>query len=913
LKKSIAIFKRDLQRLLHNPIALAIALGVCVVPCLYAWLNIASNWDPYENTSTVPVAVVSEDKPVELADMGEICVGDMMLEELEKNDKIGWQFPKTQKEAIDNVKTGTYYAAIIIPDDFTASLTGVLEGKTDKAHLKYYVNEKANAIAPKVTDTGASTLETTVDEQFVAVAGEVIATKLGGIADKLAGKLDNAADSIATALAEARTALDNVDGKLDGLSQKLADAQTALSDASDKLNGLSGRGAEAADAVANALDGFDQTRTNANNLLVDISTALGNSSSSIASISSQTSYDVSALAGDIAYAQSQVNAAITQLENDLTDNEALTAKVTETLSVVQSLDHQGDAGAIQIQADLEQQLTAERSILVNISSEQAAKLDELRGIASRLQAAAEEVRDLSQSVDERVQNATSALQAAQADIVGVDLNEVNVALDSFVAVAAQLETAMRLVDPVISQTVDVAQQLSNTLGQTDDALASTRTSLGELTKSVDALSKELEVIRASEAWTVLKSMATTNPEGVKDFLSAPVTVSENRLYPVENYGTGVAPFFTSVAIWVGGIALVAVFKLEVDDEKVGRVRPWQAYFGRWFLFVLLAALCAVVCCTGDLLLGIQCEYPVAFYLSAVVASFAFINVIFALSVAFKHLGKALAFTLIILQVPGSSGMYPIEMMPPFFRAIYPWLPFTYANDAMREAIAGFYNNNLAYNLFMLLLFVLPSILIGVTARSHLVNINSLFDRRLRETDHLMVVEPVELEDDRFRLATVVKAMHDPQEYREIFEERSAAFEASYSKLVARGVLALFVVPLVLFVLALMLDTKLPFIAGLAVALALIYSYLIVVEYFHDRIKRKRALTNLSPEELDEVLTNTLRDELMPYASIDAIIERRRNRHDTSVIGKVRQRVADRIDKAGDDSQIDADAKEGGDE
>ena len=523
------------------------------------------------------------------------------------------------------------------------------------------------------------------------------------------------------------------------------------------------------------------------------------------------------------------------------------------------------------------------------------------------------MRGLSRGVDSRVQNALTSLQNAQTEAVGNDLNEVNAALDSFVGVARQLEAAARLVDPTVEQTVNVANQLAETLGQTNDAVASTRTSLGELIGSVDSLMQELEVIRASDTWALLKVMASTNPAGVKEFLSAPVTVSENRLYPVDNYGSGVAPFFTSVALWVGGIALVAVFKLEVDEEEVGRVRPWQAYFGRWMLFVLLGTLCAIVCCTGDLLLGIQCEYPVAFFLSAIVAAFAFVNVIYSLSVAFKHLGKALAFLLIILQVPGSAGMYPIEMMPPFFQAIGPWLPFTYSNNAMREAIAGFYDGNLVYNLLMLLLFVVPSILVGVTARSHLVNINALFDRRLRETDHLMVSEPVAIEDDRFRLATLVKAMRDPKEYREVFDERSASFEASYTKLVARGVVALFVVPLTLFVLALALDTKLPFIGGLVVALAVIYSYLIVVEYFHDRIVRKRALTDLSSEELDEALTNTLRDELMPYAPIDAIIERRNRRREKSIIGKVHKRVAERRDQAEALDETDADASKGGDE
>lgn len=912
MSTSIAIFKRDLLRLLHNPIALVIALGVCIVPCLYAWLNIASNWDPYENTSTIPVAVVSQDKPVELEDMGSICVGDMMLEELAQNDKIGWVFPKTEEEEVlDRVKAGTYYAAIVIPEDFTANLTGVLDGKTDKAHLKYYVNEKVNAIAPKVTDTGASTVETTVDEQFIAVAGEVIAKKLGAAADKLTTGVGKGSNSIARALADARTELEGVDDELGGLSQTLTDAQSSLRDVSSKLDGLKGKGAEASASIDDAMSDFDQTRTNANNLMVQISSALGSGESSISSLSSQATYDISALTGDIAYAQAQVRAALAQLEDDLTDSQALAAQVSETLSVVQLLDPGDDEGAAETKELLEQQLSYEQDVLVNISEAQAAKLEELRDIAGRLESAAKEVRGLSQNVDATVQDAASTLSSAQAEAVGSDLSEISAALDSFVAVAKQLQVAAGLVDPAIAQTTDVAKQLANTLGKTNDALASTRTSLGILKTSVDDLEKELEIIRASDTWSFLNGISAADPAGVKEFLSAPVKVSKSSLYPVRNYGTGVAPFFTSVALWVGGIALVAIFKLEVDDEGVGRIRPWQAYFGRWLLFVVLGVLQAVVCCAGDLLLGIQCNYPVAFFLSAIVASFAFINIIFALSVAFKHLGKALAFTLIILQVPGSAGTYPIEMMPPFFQAIGPWLPFTYSNNAMREAIAGFSDGNLARNLLMLLLFVVPSLLVGVTARSHLVNINALFDRRLRETDHLMVTEPVPIADDRYRLATVVKALRDPEEYRALFEERASAFEAAYPTLISRGLVALVAIPLALFVLGLVVGAKLPLIAGLAVALTALYVYIIVVEYFHDRIVRKRTLVSLSPEELDEVLDKTLRDELLPYVSIDEILERRRRHWEAGLVSGVHQRVAERRAEGRD--HIDTETSEGGEE
>ncbi|MDO4797630.1 MAG: YhgE/Pip domain-containing protein [Coriobacteriales bacterium] len=877
MNTSVAIFKRDLIRLLRNPIAAVVALGVCIVPCLYAWINIAANWDPYENTSDIPVAVVNQDQTVEIDDVGTLCIGNTMVEALHENDKIGWQFV-SEDQALDGVRSGTYYAAIVIPADFTQSLTGVLNGDVQKAHLKYYVNEKVNAIAPKVTDTGASTIETQIDDQFVATVGKVVAQKLGGVADKLTGDVSDATQNIDRTLDEVRATLDSVDEKLEGLSASLRTAQDGLEGASAHLQGFEGVGENIANELGDTLDHLGQTRGKANQLVADINGALGNGGATIASLSSQANYDVSTIAGDLAQAQSQINAAIRTLENDLTDNQAMVSKLSAAQELVVKIEPTGQRG-IELQADLSKDLSTELDTLVQIGDQEAAKLEELRSIAQKLQDASEQIANLSSRLNDRVQSATEALQLTQTDTVSTCLSQVHSALDMFVEVAQELQTAARLVDPIIAQTASVLGDLAETTDMTSQAIEATRGSLGTLTQTVDDLSAELGAIRSSSAWDLVKSVTKTNPEGVEEFLSAPVSINEKALYPVANYAAGVAPFFTSLALWVGGIALVAIFKLEVDEDEIGRMRPWQAYFGRWMLFVLLGIITAVVCCTGDLILGIQCVEVWAFYLAAIVSSFVFVNIIFALSVAFKHLGKAIAFTLIILQVPGSAGMYPIEMMPPFFQAIGPWLPFTYSNNAMREAIAGFYGWNLAYNLCMLLLFVIPAILIGLTARSHLVNVNALFDKRLRETDHLMVSEPVAIEGNRYRLASIVKSIYSPQEYREVVEERSAAFESAYPGLVRRGVRALILLPLALFVLMLIVDAPLPLIACLVVALIAIYAYLILVEYFHDRIAHKLMLTDYSPEELQAVMNDALRDELLPYAPIDVIIDRRRARQE----------------------------------
>lgn len=891
MKTSLAILRRDLLRLLHNPIALVVAIGVCVVPCLYAWINIAGNWDPYQNTGDIRVAVVNEDAAVDVADMGEICVGDMLIEKLKDNDAIGWQFVD-EDEAMDNVESGAYYAAIVIPEDFTKSLTGVLEGNTNKAHLKYYVNEKVNAIAPKVTDTGATTIETQIDSQFVATAGEVISEKLGTLSDKLIADAQGAVGTISDALAATRTALTSADGKLGDVSTGLENAVTGIGDAAAKLEALKGKGSTTSDNLDVVIDNFGITRQNTHAFIADISTKLGDGASSIAELSSTANYDISSLAGDIAAARSEVDAAIGALEKDLTDNEAIRIKIQSMLDIIVSYEPE-DEHTKTVLIELKEQLSDELDILIQISNAEKAKIDELRALGQKLEDAADEVATLSQKINNSVQVAMNALHGAQTGVISESLLDISSALDTFVQVAQELSDALRSIDPIVSQVCSVGTELTKTLEESKTALEGTRESLDSLASNLEPIETEIAALGASQEWEVIKSLTATNPEGVKDFLTAPVQIEENRLYPVKNYASGVAPFFTSLALWVGGIAFVAVFKLEVDEDEVGRIRPWQAFFGRWGLFVLLGTLLAVVCCTGDLVLGIQCDYPLAFYLSAIVASFTFVTIIFSLSVAFKHLGKAIAFTLTILQVPGSSGMYPIEMMPPFFQAIGPWLPFTYSNNAMREAIAGFYDMNIVVDLLMLLLFVVPSLLVGVTARSYLVNINSLFDRRLRETDHLMVSEPTAIEDDRFRLASVVKAIRAPQEYREVFEDRSEKFMSAYPKLVRRGVFSLFVVPTLLFVLAMVTDAKIPMMACLVVFLVAVYAYLIVVEYFHDRIVRKRALTELTPDELETVLETTLRDELLPYASIDTILELRRRRLNKGLTGKVKRRAAER--------------------
>lgn len=157
MKKVLQIFQRDLKRLLRSPAAALVMVGVCILPSLYAWFNIAANMDPYGNTKNVKVAIANCDTGGHTDSM-DLNAGDTIVQNLKKNHQLGWTFVD-EKKAKSGVRSGKYYAAIVIPEDFSESLLSILSGDLKQPQLDYYINEKKNAIAPKITATGASTIQ----------------------------------------------------------------------------------------------------------------------------------------------------------------------------------------------------------------------------------------------------------------------------------------------------------------------------------------------------------------------------------------------------------------------------------------------------------------------------------------------------------------------------------------------------------------------------------------------------------------------------------------------------------------------------------------------------------------------------------------------------------------------------------
>ncbi|WP_417572875.1 YhgE/Pip family protein [Paratractidigestivibacter faecalis] len=865
MRKAFQIFKRDLRRLLKNPVAVIVTIGVAIIPSLYAWFNILANWDPYENTSTVPIAVVIDDEGAEVGDMGQINAGDMIREQLEENTQLGWTFLDSEDEAVEGVRSGRYYAAFVVPSDFTASLGDIVDGDVSPAHISYYVNEKANAVAPKVTDTGSTTLDNEITDQFLEVAGKTVTEKLQDAMGGAATKADETRDTVVTDLRDVSGTLAGLADGLDGAQSTLADARATVAQARATLQDLSGSATRVSGSLTDALGTLSDTRAKATSLAAQLSGALGSGAGSLSGISADANHAIGQVTGSIGWAQGKLDGAISQVGS--VSDDTLGSLATSLGRVYNKVDAlpDGTPGKADALAALDDAIAQVKATQADL----AGKVGALKQVSSDIKDANDTVGGLADSVNDAIQGGASSLSGLQQQVSGTTMPALSAVLDDVSAGAGQLAGGVSALSPMLDQADATLSQLDGILAQCASSVAGAASSVRDAGQKVGSLANDVAAIEGLQTVGAVSTVLDLDPKDVGTFLGSPAQLVTESVFPVANYGSNVTPFYTNLALWVGGFVLVAIYKLEVDDEGVGDFKPWQGFFGRWLLLNLIGQLQAIICCVGDLCLGIQCVSPVAFVFAGMVESFVYVFFIYALSVAFKHIGKALGVLLVVLQIPGASGLYPIEMQPGFFQALKPWLPFTYGINAMRESVAGFYGCYYAQNLGMLLVFLIPALLVGVAARRHLLNINALFDHRLAETD-LMISERTDMEGARFRLSTIVKALMDSGGYKRTFMARVAHFELRYPVYVKRGFAALIIVPLALTALMFVLPAKFGLMIVWVISLVVICTFLIVVEYLHSRVGQKTTLADMSREELYGLLDAELKEEFMAFAPLEKI-------------------------------------------
>ena len=682
------VFKTDLRTLSKCFFACVVVVAIALLPSLYAWLNIYSNWDPYGNTGGISIAVASLDRGY--TDNGEyVNKGRDVLEDLKTATSINWVIVDTEQEATDGVYAGDYYAAVVIDEDFSRKMYRMFTDWTGQPAITYYENAKKNAVATKITDTAVETLKRSISENYL----EVVISGIMEQSNLLAADLTETDPETAVKglLYQAQDVLSGCRAMMDafraagstGVSE--TDAQ-ALSDAIASINSSLPDGDAIADSAARLQHALYTALANVERALDRFESALDTAQPPAAR---QQLRDAAAAMGKLS---TQLSGLAGQLDGiNVTGNPVLTAQAIQLRELA--------GHCAQLQNALNQ--LADGGAAGGLLADCGALVEAIRNAAARIPVTD---RDLRRQLDTVVSEVSDAMDGVKS--LSADAKAMRAALSD---TTAALSVTMEQLRPA-------AERMVNALSDTID---------------------KLEGMTAGEYMDMLLEILGGDPAAYSRYFPEMVQTTVNKVYPIENYGSAMAPFYTTLAIWVGGVILSSLVKIHARTEGLIDPRPAELYFGRYLFFFLLSQIQAAVIVTGDLyLLKIQCLHPGLLYLTASLAAFTFSLLIYSLAIAFGDVGKAVVVVIMVMQIAGSSGTFPIELLPEIYQKIYRFFPFPYAIDAMRECICGLYGDYYMTQLAFLLLFAAAALLIGLLVRRPFMGLNHFMEEKLEETELL---------------------------------------------------------------------------------------------------------------------------------------------------------------------------------
>lgn len=711
MKNIFKIYKNDLKDIFTNKVLLVIIIGLCILPSLYAWFNIKASWDPYGNTGNISVAVINEDSGAEIMNK-KVNMGDELVKELKTNKDLGWKFVD-RKKALEGVNSGKYYAYIEIPSNFSENLASLVSKDIKKGTIIYTVNEKINAIAPKITSKGATTIQNEVNQTVVKTVSEVVlkAFKEAGIEiEKQLPKLSTLENNLV-----------EVQGKFKDID-KIVD--TAV-DATDKVSDI-------IKDIQNDMPLIKDTITNSKNLSSDIKSFLNDSKTGlsqlspilkndlglISEISSNAKNAVSDLIDAINKGSESAPQLIDNLSTKLSDLASSTNTLTKFLEKLNKLVPGNQLKSVidslnSISAKLDTAVSSLQTIKNQVANGEKPPLTNLNNLLKVIG----DVNTITSSI---LNNFDSKIQDPISNIIEDSFK----VADNIIAVLDSAEKKLPAVEDILNTTLSFS-------GSAEKGASFIKEKLPYAKSVVDTLVDSMKKINNSNEVNELISLLKSDVLKRSDFLKQPVDLVENRLYPIKNYGSAMAPFYTVLSLWVGILLLMSLLSTNVH----GDYKPNEVYFGRGLTFLTLTIIQALIVSLGDIyFLKVQAVNIPLFILISVFTSIVFTAIVYSLVSIFGNVGKAIGVVLLVIQVAGSGGTFPIQVTPQFFQNVYPLLPFTYAISAMREAVGGIYMPNLTKDISTLAIFIVVFVIFTVFFKKPINKVTEKIQDRFNESD-----------------------------------------------------------------------------------------------------------------------------------------------------------------------------------
>ena len=702
MKNIIEIFRKDIKEVFRKTNTWIIIIGLIFLPSMYAWPNILSSWDPYGHTNNIKVVVTSEDAGATV-DGKDLNLGNSLVEGLKNNKNLDWQFVSNKQEAEDGVRIGDYYASIVVPKNFSQDMTSVSRTEPQRAIIEYTVNEKINAISPKITNSGASAIANNISKNFVEIANGIIFEKLheAGI------KFEENLPSIEKAKQEIFKLNDNFSTYEQAVSELIAKVE---------------HGSNVLNNVQNILPEIDRVATNS----IMIADKAGITINNIQGFNERLLPIINNHLNVVEEVSKEANVIAKELQQRPDKTEEIKARQkaldsrlqasTERLQLVKNIfeyfNKLSSERLFNNQLERVTTLSNDITTIKEVNNNIYNKMDHYDEIADTVK---EEFVSKSARVNEVSSNMNSKLNVEVAPLISQVLSKAEVNIDKVSGIIAGAQGELPAVERKLSET---EVKISNAYGKLLSLQAQMPSAKSKIQKLTDEIKKADNGLDKNQLFNLLK----VDYKQQAEFFANPVKLQENKLYHIENYGSAMTPFYTVLSIWVGSLLMSSLLTTKVEDEE-NKYKPYQKYFGRGLLFVIISLLQTLIITLGDMyVLGTQATSPFRFVIFSLLISLLFSSIIYTIVCILGNVGKAVCIVLLVLQLGSSGGTFPIQMTSEFFQTLYPKVPFTYSIGLLREAVGGVYAPAVHRDikiLFIYLIIVLVggAILVSLKARS----------------------------------------------------------------------------------------------------------------------------------------------------------------------------------------------------
>lgn len=702
MKNIIEIFRKDIKEVFRKANTWIIIVGLIFLPSMYAWPNILSSWDPYGHTNNIKVAVTSEDEGATV-DGKDLNLGNSLVEGLKNNKNLDWQFVSNKQEAEKGVRIGDYYASIVVPKNFSKDMTSVSRTEPQRASIEYTVNEKINAISPKITNSGASAIANNISKNFVETANGIIFEKLHEAGIKFEENLPS---------------IEKAKEEIFKLNDNFSTYESTLSELIGKVE----YGYNILNNVQNTLPEIDRVATNS----IMIADKAGITINNIQGFNERLLPIINNHLNVVEEVSKEANVIAKELQQKPDKTEEIKARQkaldsrlqasTERLQLVKNIFEYFNK--LSSERLFNNQLERVTTLLNDITSIKEVnnniynKMDHYDEIADTVK---EEFVNKTARVNEVSSNMNSKLNVEVAPLISQVLSKAEVNIDKVSGIIAGAQGELPAVERKLSET---EVKISNAYGKLLSLRAQMPSAKSKIQKLTDEIKKADSGIDKNQLFNLLK----VDYKQQAEFFANPVKLQENKLYHIENYGSAMTPFYTVLSIWVGSLLMSSLLTTKVEDEE-NKYKPYQKYFGRGLLFVIISLFQTLIITLGDMyVLGTQATSPYRFVLYALLISLLFSSIIYTIVCILGNVGKAVCIVLLVLQLGSSGGTFPIQMTSEFFQALYPKVPFTYSIGLLREAVGGVYIPAVERDIKILLIYLIVvliggAILVSLKARS----------------------------------------------------------------------------------------------------------------------------------------------------------------------------------------------------